>query len=200
MMRQRGFNLIEAMVTLTVLGLLLATALPNMVTWMHSTAVRSVAESTENGLLKARGEAVARNKVVTFWLVQSPTTMAAPDGNCALSSTSGSWVVSLSDPTGHCADGASTTNAPYIVQTYGPGNNAAALTISGKQKDGSTAATSVSFNGYGQAVGTGSLASVDVAYATDTDARALRVQVSPSGSVRLCDNSVTAPDPRACTP
>ena len=196
--RQRGFNLIEAMVTLSVLALLIATALPDMSSWMHSTAVRTIAETTENGLQKARAEAIKRNKVVTFWLVQSTGTMAAPDDTCSLNSSSAAWVVSLNDPSSHCGDGASATTAPFIVETYGPGSNAAALTIAATDKS-NNAATSVSFNGYGQALA-GGLSKVDIQYSSDTGARRLIVQVSASGSVRLCDHDVTAPDPRACTP
>jgi type IV fimbrial biogenesis protein FimT len=199
MVRQRGFNLIEALVTLTVLGLLIATALPSMSDWMHSTTVRTVAQNTENGLQKARGEAIKRNAVVTFWLV-SPNTTTSPDSNCALSASSAAWVVSLDDPTGHCGDAASPTVAPRIVDTYGPGNNAGYLTVAGTATDKTTAANSVSFNGYGQRVGTGALANIDFAYGSDTTVRALRIQISTSGSIRMCDPaaSVVAPDPRAC--
>lgn len=195
--RQRGFNLIEALVTLTVLGLLIAMALPSMSDWMHSTQVRTVAESTQTGLQRARAEAIKRNKVVTFWLV-SPNTTASPDDTCALSSSSGAWVVSLDDPTGHCSTTPSPTGAPRIVQTYGPGNAASAITVAGLATDGSTAATSVSFNGYGQRVGTGTLAFIDISY-VDPTARQLRIQISTSGSIRMCDKGVASPDPRACS-
>lgn len=196
--RQRGFNLVEAMVTLSVLGLLIAMALPSMSDWMNSTKVRTVAENAQTGLQRARAEAIKRNKVVTFWLV-SPNTTASPDDTCALSSTSGAWVVSLDDPTSHCSTAPSPTDAPRIVQTYGPGNAAALISVAGTQSDGSTAATSVSFNGYGQRVGTGTLANIDVTHA-DASARQLRIQISTSGSIRMCDRAIASPDPRACTP
>lgn len=193
---QRGFNLIEAVVTVSILGLLAATAMPSMTDWIHSTRVRSVAETTQNGLQRARNEALKRNKVVTFWLV-SPGNTASPDDSCALAADSGAWVVSLDDPSGKCSTAASITQAPRIVEVYGPGSAANGIIVAGLDKDGS-AASSVSFNGYGQRVGTGTLASVDVSHA-DASARQLRIQITSSGGIRMCDKGVVSPDPRACT-
>ena len=191
---QRGFNLIEAVVTVSVLGLLVATALPSMNDWINSTRVRSLAETTQNGLQRARNEALKRNKVVTFWLV-SPNNTASPDDSCALASDSAAWVVSLDDPTGHCST--ALTNTPRIVEVYGPGAAGNNIVVAGTATDGATAATSVSFNGYGQRVGTGTLANVDISHA-DASARKLRIQITSSGGIRMCDRDVVAPDPRAC--
>lgn len=196
--RQAGFNLIEAVVTLAVLGILVAAALPSMSDWIRSTHVRNLAETTVAGLQKARNEALKRNQVVTFWLV-SPATTASPDATCALSSASAAWVVSLDDPSGDCAEPPSPTVAPRIVEVYGPGQGANGITVSGLASDGVTAANSVSFNGYGQAIRTGNpLGRIDINHA-DASARRLRVEISASGGVRMCDRDVAAPDPRACS-
>jgi len=198
MNRQRGFNLIEAAVTVSLLGLLVATAVPSMTDWIHSARVRGLAETTQNGLQRARNEALKRNKIVTFWLV-SPNTTASPDNGCALASDSGAWVVSMDNPAGACATAPSPTTAPRIVEVYGPGPAGNGIVVAGLASDGATAATSVSFNGYGQRVGAGTLANVDISHA-DAGARQLRIQITASGGIRMCDKAFLQPDARACMP
>ncbi|MGV3570200.1 MAG: GspH/FimT family pseudopilin [Ramlibacter sp.] len=192
--RHRGFNLVEAIVTLAVLGILVAAAAPSMAEWMRSTAVRNLAETTNAGLQKARMEAMRRNQIVTFWMV---TANGAPGNDCKLSASSGAWVVSLDDPTDACATTPSTTTEPRIVEVYGPGPSVAGITVSGLDED-NAAASSVSFNGFGQAVRTGKpLRSIDISH-TEASARRLRLQIASGGGVRLCDRDVASPDPRAC--
>jgi type IV fimbrial biogenesis protein FimT len=197
---QRGFNLIEAVVTVSVLGLLVAAAAPSMTDWVRSSRVRSLAEATQNGLQRARTEALKRNQVVTFWLV-SPNTTASPDDSCTVVSDSAAWVVTVAvdDPTSHCSGPVSPATIPRIVEVYGPGTAGANIVVAGLQTDGATAASSVSFNGYGQRVssGAGTLANIDISTANAT-ARRLRIQVSASGGIRMCDRDIVAPDPRAC--
>lgn len=194
--RQRGFNLIEAVVTVSVLGILIAAAVPGMGDWIRATHVRNVAETTQNGLQKARTEAMKRNKVVTFWLV-SPANAVKPDNTCALSPASAAWVISLDDPAGKCATDPSSTTLPRIVETYGPGQAANGVTVSALDGAGA-AASSISFNGFGQRVGAG-VARIDITHDSGPSVRPLRIQVSSSGGVRMCDPAVAAPDPRACT-
>jgi type IV fimbrial biogenesis protein FimT len=199
--RQRGFNLIEAVVTISVLGILLAATLPSMSDWIRSTHVRTLAETTQSGLNKARQEAMKRNKVVTFWLV-SPATTPAPDDSCGLLSTSGAWVVSLDDPTGKCGNPPSTSDAPRIVETYGPGQGATGVSVAAFDDPDPAAGdptSSVSFNGFGQRVGTG-IARIEIAHATEPTVRPLRIEISSSGGIRMCDPAVDAQDSRACKP
>jgi type IV fimbrial biogenesis protein FimT len=195
--RQRGFNIIEAAVTLTILGLLIAAVLPSASEWIRNTTVRTMAESIQNGMKKAKAEALRRNKIVTFWLV-TPPTAASLDSTCALSSTSGSWVISTADPTGKCDVAPSPTVDPGIVETYGAGPGASAVSVVGLASDGVTPATFVSFNGYGQRVQTGNpLARIDLTH-SQSGARRLQIEISAGGSIRMCDRDVAAGDPRAC--
>ena len=192
-MRQRGFTLIELAVTLTVLSLLLALGMPSMSDWMRSIRIRNAAESAQNGLGKARMEAMRKNQVTTYWMVSDRTSA------CALSSTAASWVVSLDDPSSHCADSASATVAPRIVEAYGASDGASDVVVSVLASDGATAATSVSFNGFGQVVSTGTpIATINLSNAA-AGTRALRVTVSPGGAIRMCDPIVAAGDSRACS-
>ncbi|WP_411879007.1 GspH/FimT family pseudopilin [Polaromonas sp. YR568] len=194
--RQRGFNVIEVMVTVAVLALLLAVGVPSMAEWVRNTHVRNLAETIQNGLQKARTESLRRNKVVTFWMVTPAT--GIPDATCTLSAASGSWVISLDDPSGKCNLDPSATTAPRLIEVYGAGSSATGVTVTGLASDGATAAKSVSFNGFGQTVSTGTqLARIDVAH-TLSGARRLRIQISTGGGVRMCDQDVSTTDPRAC--
>jgi type IV fimbrial biogenesis protein FimT len=193
--RSRGFNLIEVMVTVSVLALLLGFGAPAMSDWVHNTQMRSLAEALQNGMQKARAEAIRRNRPVTFWLV-TPA-VGVPDATCASSSSSGSWVVSLDNPAGKCHIAASDTVAPRAVETFGStwsGIDVAALTA-----DGAASANSVTFNSFGQPLAdTPPIGRINLTHQL-SGARQLRVEVSSAGAIRLCDRGVTvAGDPRIC--
>lgn len=202
-MRTRGFSIIEIAVTLTVLALLLMAAAPSMGEWMRGAKLRNQGESVLNGIQAARNEAVRRNIDVTFWLV-SNNTATAMNNNCALSSTGNGWVVSRNDPAGACGATPSSSVAPMIVATRILGDGGAGAGVRGLQADGSTAATSITFDGLGRAVqrptAAENLRRVAIAYATSQAGdRPLQIDVDASGGVRLCDTTVTdAGDPRAC--
>jgi type IV fimbrial biogenesis protein FimT len=195
--RHRGFTLIEAIVTVSIMGLLTALMAPSAADWIRGTYVRNLAESLQAGLQKARMEALRRNKVVTFSMVTSSAN-GLVDDSCALASNSGSWVISLEDPSTKCSTAPSATVSPKIVETYGAGLNAASLSVGGFKSDGTTAANSVSFNGFGQATSATALAIIDVTH-VQPGTRHLRVTVSSAGAVRMCDRDVTT-GPTACLP
>ena len=196
--RQRGFNLTEAMITVSVMALLVAAMVPSMQEWMRNTQVRTMAEAAQNGLQKARMEALRRNKVVTFWLV-SPAAVASLDNSCSLASDSGSWVISTEDPSSKCATAPSATVSPGIVETYGAGTAAAGITVAGRASDGTTEASAVSFTGFGQPVQSASrIATLDMTH-SQSGARRLRITISSSGGIRMCDRDVAAGDTRACS-
>lgn len=197
--RARGFNLLEAMVAVSVLGILMAASLPSVASWIRATEMRGVAEGLQVGLQKARTEALRRNQIVTFWLVTTPASAAAPDNSCALSAASASWVVSVDNPVGSCASAPSPTDAPRIVETHGAGKAALSFGISGV-KEGGGPSNFISFNGYGQAVASDDrLKRVDISH-PEAGQRTFSVEISPSGGVRMCDRGVdkASGDPRAC--
>lgn len=185
-MRQRGFTLIELVVTLTVLGLLVALGMPSMSDWMASLRIRNAAESAQSGLSKARMEAMRRNRVVTYWIVTDKTS------GCTLTSTAASWVVSLDNPAGHCADTASTTVTPRLIEAYGAADGAGDVVVT-------ASATSVSFNGFGQVVSAGAPIAIDLSN-TIAGSRKLRVTIAPGGAIHMCDPdpSIPAGDSRKC--
>lgn len=197
-MRQRGFSLIELMVTIVILALLVLVAAPSIGTWLDNTRIRNQGDSIMAGLQAARAEAVRTNQNVSFWLVGSTSNPGALDDTCALSNTSSSWVVSVGSPAGHCA-GWLTTTPPGIVVSRAMGADSAKVSVSALQSDLTTPATTVTFNGFGRIANSNPIAEVDLDGTGGSTYRQLSIRVSASGSVRMCDPAVTSStDPRKC--
>jgi type IV fimbrial biogenesis protein FimT len=66
--KSSGFTLVELMVTVALIAILMKIALPSFNNLMRSARIRAAAEAVNNGLQKARGEAIAQNKNVEFIL------------------------------------------------------------------------------------------------------------------------------------
>jgi type IV fimbrial biogenesis protein FimT len=193
--RMLGFNLIEVLIGLAVMGILMLMGMPSLSAWMQSTQVRNSAESMVSALQLARTEALRRNQSVQFSL-----TDGSLGASCAVSLTGTDWVVSLADPTGKCDVTPSDTVDPMILQKRGGNEGSANATVT------ATGSASVTFNGLGRVTGYpvgGILIDVKNSTATCQDAggsiRCLRVAISPSGAIRMCDPAVSdAADPRRC--
>lgn len=189
--RARGFSLVELLVVVAVLALVVMLGLPNISAWLQNTQIRNAAEASISGLQLARAEALRRNRLVRFTLVDS---LAA---GCNPSAAGSNWIVSQADPTANCGVDPSDTVDPFIVQKRSGQEGSPNVVLA-------ASASSVVFNGLGSVVG-GAL-QIDFSNpgggTCQTAAgpmRCLRVVVSSSGSVRMCDPAVTdATDPRAC--
>ena len=73
-----GFTLIEMMITIVVMSILAALAMPSMLGWVRNGKVRTVAESLQTGLRLAQTESLRRSRQVSFSLTDSkPTTASA---------------------------------------------------------------------------------------------------------------------------
>ena len=73
---QSGFTLVELLIGVAVLAILITFAMPNLRTWTVNIQIRNAAESAQNGLQRARGEAVARNTNVEFAFLGDNTSTA----------------------------------------------------------------------------------------------------------------------------
>ncbi|MCY1234905.1 hypothetical protein BKP43_55750 [Variovorax boronicumulans] len=196
---QRGFTIIELMLSIAVLAVILMIATPNIDKWLDNTRIRNAAAALQDGLQRARTEAVNRNQNVSFYLV-SQASPGALDNNCALSSTSAGWVVSVNSPVSKCADSPSTTTSPMIVLGRPSGDSGGGVRVSAKRSDGTTDATTVTFNGFGRVVNTGDAISwieVNGPLSTATY-RKLRVTVAAAGATRVCDPDAATGSPRRC--
>jgi type IV fimbrial biogenesis protein FimT len=198
-MRQRGFTLIELMVTVSVLVLILFMALPSIGTWLDNTRIRNTADSLQSGLQQARSEAVRQNRNVSFWLV-SIANAAVLSNDCTLSGGSSSWIVSVNSPIGHCGDSPSTTSSPMIVVGRAAGDSGGRVVASAVQSDLATAGTTVTFNGFGRIANSDAISQINVTgNGSSTQYRQLRLELSPAGEVRMCDPRVTSSaDSRKC--
>jgi type IV fimbrial biogenesis protein FimT len=190
--RSNGFTLVEMIVSISIIVILLAIAIPNFRTFVLNARIRSTAEGLLAGLNLARTEAIRRNTPVTFWMVDGIT------ATCQHVTIGTSWVVSVNDPENSCNAVASTTNAPRIVQVRAANEVGGNITVT------ATGGTCLSFNGFGgiEATCPGTVARftvIDVAPPVGTMARALRIALSAGGSVRLCDPAVSdTADPARC--
>lgn len=191
MKSQRGFSMIEVVVTIAIMGILLAAAMPSVGDWMSKAKVRNTAESLVNGLQQARGLAVTNNRPVTFYMVTTLTSA------CALSNSVGSWVVSQTSPVGQC-DSTSTS----VIMAKGSVQDGGGAKVGAYQSNNTTAATAVTFNGLGMlAQSSLSTAIRNITVAKADDSSPLRIQISPGGAARLCDPNVnTVGDTRRCLP
>ena len=199
--RQLGFTLVEISIALGVLAILIALAAPSFGDWLQNQQTRAATEATLNGLQIARAEAVRRNGQVRFQFVTNLTS------TCVVSGVNLNWVVSVGDPKNLC-------DKPIdVVPPAAPGpvvqsKSAQEVSPNAVVKVTPTGANPsfVTFNSLGGVVspnadGTAPITQIDICNPaiTGSNARPLRVMVSPGGSIRMCDPQVTdVTDARAC--
>jgi type IV fimbrial biogenesis protein FimT len=193
--RAKGFTLIEMMVTVTLLSILAALAMPAMNGWIQNSKVRAVSDSLQNGLRLAQAEAVRRSRQTVFSLTNS----ASPETSLTAATNGKYWSINSVAISGEATDVAAFVEAGVL------GSEGANVAISGP--------ASICFSSLGRLVVNASpgIAGADCAAgdiparynisATGAD-RALRVTVAVGGQVRMCDPaktlSTTAPD--GCPP
>ena len=182
-----GFNLIEMLIGLAVLGILMMVGLPELNSWMQSTQVRNSAESIVSALQLSRTEALRRNLRVQFTLTDTLT------ADCAPSFTGTDWVVSLADPSAACDAVPSDTVAPQILQKRSGQEGSGSATVT------ATGSWAIVFDGLGHIVGfpvggvlidIGNLTAACQPVGGGDGIRCLRVVLSASGAICMCDPAV----------
>lgn len=78
--REGGFSLIELMVTVGIMAIILATALPVYNQWRQSTALSSAADTLKSHIMQARVEAVSENRQVSVTFTPSSYTVDSGTG------------------------------------------------------------------------------------------------------------------------
>lgn len=173
------------MITVLILGILMAIGVPQMSDWIRRSSVSAAAEILQSGLRQATTEAIRRNLRVEFLLTNDMPTTAA--------------VASLR-PT---ADGLN-----WAARTQGGDEVPSAHVASLAMKDVSaevrvSGPASLWFNGMGRVSdGKGVALSANQFYrVTRAGAgRAVCVFVTPGGAVKSCDPSLQEGHPFACLP
>jgi type IV fimbrial biogenesis protein FimT len=189
----RGFTLIELMVTLAVIGVVLALGAPAFSAWIQNTQIRTAAESMLTGIKLARTEAAKRNATVRFQM------MTSTDASCGLSTTGANWVVSVNDATGLC-DVADSSLPPFTLRSKASGEGTRNVAYAASQ-------SSTNFDALGRVT---PIPAADLVVnitnppggdcvANGGPMRCLTIQITPGGLARTCDPAVTAAnDSRKC--
>lgn len=205
---QAGVSLIELLIGLAIMALLIMIGLPNMATWLNNSQIRTAGESMLAGLMLARTEAVRRNQIVRFQMVNNLTS------GCVVSTAGTDWVVSLDDATGACDAAASdplpTDPPPRIIQKRSGSEGTQRAVIA------ATTAGVVHFNGLGRVTSPGGAANMtrlDISNpvggacenpdGSGGPMRCLRINISIGGEAKMCDPAVDPvaypTDPRICS-
>jgi len=183
-------------VVIAIIAILMAAGLPLVTEGIRDSRIRSAGESVIAGLRVAQSEALKRNTTVRFQM------MSNLFNSCAISTTGTAWVVSAANATGLC-DLSDTEVTPFPVRREG-------AVASGDVTLEADGTGSFCFNGIGRPV-TGSgcntalsetielKSSTTSCKADGGSARCLRVLITTTGSIRMCDPAVSsAQDPRIC--
>jgi len=169
--KQRGFTMVELMVTVGVIAVIATLAVPTMRDVIANGRVRATSESIQNGLAQARAEAVRLNTQVEFVL-----------------SATGWQVRKASDATVlHQSSGREGSTGMKITNTPGGADrityNAFGLAASLNPSDASAPLSRLD---------------IDISNPPSSDHyHPLAVQLI-GGSARVCDPSVASTEPKAC--
>lgn len=176
--KSSGFSLIELMIGIVILAIALAIGMPSYSQWIQNTHIRNTAESIQNGMQRARAEAVSRNTNVAFTLGGDPY-WSISDVNAAQ--------MIESKPGGEIPPSITRTPFPIAVP---PATAPTTITFSNLgavallNADGSVAITRID---------------IDSSVLAAADSRDLSIRIGVGGTVRMCDPNVSATtDPRHC--
>lgn len=164
--RGKGFTLIELMVTIAVLGILLAVAVPSFVSMVANN--RSVAASNElmTALNMARAEAVRRGSRISICPSSNGTACSGSGGAWA-----SGWIVFTDSAS---SDTAATATVHVVLSRHGALPSGAVVT---------SGPTFVRFSGLGTAPRGVASFSIKVSPCSGSNARA--IQISASGRVAM---------------
>lgn len=114
-----GFTLIELMLTLLILGVLVALAAPMMDSTLKTQSVRGLQKDLHNALVYARSEAVTRNRVISV--------CASSNGTSCAGSWSDGWLIFVDSSSGGYGDGVYDANETLLRVTEYEGTGTATV-------------------------------------------------------------------------
>jgi type IV fimbrial biogenesis protein FimT len=173
------------MVSVAILGVLLAIALPSFTAWIQNQQIRNCAESILNGLQLAKSQAVRSNTNTQLVLTNGSPTVA--NVGAAASTTGTNWIIR----TYHASNAYSA--ADFIQARTGQEGSRNATVVAGS--------SSFTFTALGRLVNPPAAnVNIDVtSSATYSGKRPMRVVVSPGGQILMCDpDHVDPSNPQFC--
>jgi len=197
-----GFTLIELMVTVTLLLVLVLITMPEMRTYTVNSKIRRTAEAFTADLMEARAEAVRINQPVIFTLTATPNPFDHTDPDTLVADGKGpNWATHVVT----VADGGNWEN-PRLLRAMDSEKLGKAISI--KLAKGNIAGKKrLVFNGFGVVANSEKISGNYLGFqftseeynpgcALDNPIRCLQVEISPSGSARICEPGRT--DERSC--
>jgi len=197
-----GFTLIELMVTVTLFTILVLIAMPDMRTYMVNSKIRRTAEAFTADLMAARAEAIRTNQPVIFTLTATPNPFDHKDPDALVADGRGpNWATHVVTAT----DGGGWEN-PRLLRAMDSEKLGKAVNIKlakGNIKDKKR----LVFNGFGVVANSEKISGNYLGFQFTDEGdnpvcelnnpiRCLQVEISPSGSVRICEPGRT--DERSC--
>lgn len=171
----RGVSLNELLIGMAIIAILMAAGAPNLGHWLKNSEIRAAADSILNGLQLARVEAVKRNAKTQFELTDS---------------TKSNWVVGCVRVKADC---------PESIQSYSSSEGTSKVKVEADQKK-------FVFNGLGK-IEPLPVSDVNInvsnpaggnCMADKGPTRCLRIAISKTGKIRMCDPSLAKDDPKGC--
>lgn len=191
----RGFTLVELVVTIALLGVLMGLAAPSFTTWVRNAQLRTVSDALQNGVRLAQTEAVRRSRQVVFFLTNtsSCTTSTSPAANGAF------WAIKTVPLTsGETAEMVQCGNLSDRTGSVGiTGPTAICFNSLGRQ----VANTSPGIGSTACSLASSGLSTYSVEFASaKTNDRPLRVLVTLGGQIRMCDpaRTLSSTNPDGC--
>ena len=186
-----GFSLIELMVSVAIIAILSAIAVPELRSMIQDSRIQAMAHNILNGLQLARTEAIRRNLPVEFDLVPAGVAVDATQVAAIIPNATGqSWMVRVQDP----------VNGAIFVESktadQGGLDNIQVVGVASITFNGLGANTMAAPAQYNLSYPNG--AACATAATPNVGLRCLRVQVSPGGQGRICDPVVSVGDNRHC--
>jgi type IV fimbrial biogenesis protein FimT len=192
---QRGFSVIELMVTVSLIAILMVLTIPAYGTWMADAHVRAVAESLTNAIRQTQATAVARGRTSLFALTTDPH----PGTSSAPATYAPNWLAALNVLSG--SDEKASSLGLILQSTEGSQHQ---VTVSGPAL--------ICFNALGRQTSLSAASNSLSASCTAADpaiyqvsrssgaSRSFNVLVYAGGRVRMCDTAkaISGANPDGC--